>query len=210
MNHSNHTPGDEMVSVEACGSTARDCPNVLMSTSDLKKAVEDLVREKNFSSRLRARLQGNRSLAHHRLRISVSGCPNGCSRPQIADIGLVSFVTPTVDPECCTRCGACEAACPDAAITVNDAPPEFDRVACQGCVRCKTACPVACITLSPPGVRVLLGGKLGRHPRFAEEFARETDISVVTTLLGNLIDRYIAEANPEERFSDFLRRTAKE
>lgn len=207
MMPSENVPGVEMVIIDACRYDRSDCPNALISTADWKKAIEDWVREKDVSERLRMRVKGDRILHHHKLRISIAGCPNGCSRPQIADVGLVGFVRPLVAPEECTVCGACEAACPDNAIAVDGAPPEFDVTLCQGCVRCRTACPSSCITLSRPGVRVLLGGKLGRHPRFAEMAAETTEISTVIELLDRVIGSYIERAETEERFADFLLRT---
>ena len=199
--------GVEMVIIDVCHHEMSDCPNVLIQTADWKKIIEDFVREKNVSERLRARIKGDRILRHHKLHISISGCPNGCSRPQIADVGLVGFVRPSVKAEDCTMCGSCENACPDEAISVNCAPPKFDMRVCQGCVQCRNACPVCCIDLSPPVVRVLLGGKLGRHPRFAEMVCEETDPPKIIELLDRVISNYIEHAKPEERFADFLIRT---
>ena len=33
---------------------------------------------------------------HHEFRVSLSACPNACSRPQIVDIGLIGAVTPVL------------------------------------------------------------------------------------------------------------------
>jgi dissimilatory sulfite reductase (desulfoviridin) alpha/beta subunit len=33
---------------------------------------------------------------HHEFRISISDCPNACSRPQITDIGLIGACHPVV------------------------------------------------------------------------------------------------------------------
>ncbi len=201
-------PGDGMAVIEVCRGEMSGCPNALIRTSDWKKALKDWICEKNISGRLRTRIRGDKVLLHYKLRISISGCPNGCSRPQIADIGLVGFVHPTAAKEACTGCAACAAACPDSAISVCDAPPDFDMKAChcQGCTRCRDACPVGRITLSSSGVRILLGGKLGRHPRLAEVAGEETDPSVVIALLDRVVGRYLECGGPEERFADFLLR----
>lgn len=202
-----NVPGVEMVSIDVCHNELRGCPNALIPTGEWKRALEEWLRVKNVAERLRAHVKSGKSLAHHKLRISISGCPNGCSRPQIADIGLVGFVRPDVAPANCTACGACEAACPDHAITVHDGPPEFDRAACLGCIRCRDACPVRCISLSKPGVRVLLGGKLGRHPRLAEIGGEYTEPSSAIDLIGQMVDNYLEQGLAEERFADFLFRT---
>lgn len=198
-----NAPGSEMVLIEACHGTLSNCPNLLIDTAAWQRAVEDWVRESEVSERLRRRVTGDRILFHHKLRIAIAGCPNGCSRPQIAEVGLVGYVRPAVSPAECTRCGACAAACPDTAIAVNGAPPVFDPATCQGCLRCRAACPVGCITLSPPGVRVLLGGKLGRHPHLAEVVDEQTDPAAVIALLDRVVGDYIANALPEERFADY-------
>jgi len=201
------SPGAEMVVIEVCRGEVSGCPNALISTADWKKAAENWARERNVYERLRSRIKGDKVLLHHKLRVSISGCPNGCSRPQIADVGWVGFVHPTVAKETCTACGACAAACPDAAISVSDGPPEFDMTACQGCTRCRDACPAGCITLSTSGVRIMLGGKLGRHPRLAEIVGEEMAPSAVIALLDRVIRRYLECAAPEERFADFLVRS---
>lgn len=206
MPHEN-APDVEMVTIDVCRNELSACPNALIAVGDWKAAVEEYLREKKVSERLRMRVKGGKILHHHKLRISISGCPNGCSRPQIADIGLVGFVRPAVAGEDCTACGACAAACPDKAISVDGGPPEFDRALCQGCLRCRNACPSGCITLSPPGARILLGGKLGRHPRFATVAGEEMAFSSVLELIDRVITGYIEHAEPDERFADFLLRT---
>lgn len=201
-----NAPGVEMVLVEECHNALINCPNVLIDTAAWKRAIEDWARERDISERLRRRVAEEKVLHHHKLRISISGCPNACSRPQIADVGLIGFARPAVTPEQCTSCASCKAACPDAAIAVSDGPPVFDRAVCQGCVRCRNACPFTCISLSRPGMRVLLGGKLGRRPRLAQQVAKEQEPAAVIALLDRVIGDYLARAHPEERFADFLAR----
>ena len=196
-----------MVILEVCRSEPNGCPNALISTAAWKSALEDWLLEKAISERLRRRVPGGHILHHHKLRMSISACPNACSRPQIADVGLVGFVRPVVAPDTCTLCGSCEAACPDSAIRVHEAPPEFNRAACQGCFKCRDACPVGCITHDVSGVRVLLGGKLGRHPRLARMVAEETEPSAAIRRIDDAVGRYLEHARPDERFSDFLVRT---
>lgn len=202
--------GAEMVVIESCHSDLSNCPNVLIQTAQWREAIEEWVRSSGVSERLRERVSGDTILHHHKLRISISGCPNGCSRPQIADVGLVGFVRPSLEPANCTACGVCERACPDAAIGVADAPPVFDAAKCQGCMRCRDACPTGCITLSQPAARLLLGGRLGRHPRLARVAAEVMTPGEVADMLDRLVSRYIQEAKPEERFGDFLARTDAE
>jgi len=204
-----NAPGVEMVTIEVCHTALSNCPNELITTAEWQGAVEDWVRRSGVSERLRMRIPEGKILHHHQLHIAIAGCPNGCSRPQIADVGLVGCVRPAVAGDACTACGTCAAACPDTAISVGNAPPVFDTRACQGCLRCRNACPVACITLSHPGVRVLLGGKLGRHPHLAEVVGEMAEPDEVMRLLDGVVGDFIEHAAPAERFADYLLRTRK-
>jgi len=273
-------PGAEMLAIEVCHCELSGCPNVLIKPADWKQAIEDWARAADVSERLRRRVEGDRILCHHKLRVAIAGCPNGCSRPQIADIGLVGFVQPQVDPEKCIACRACEAACPDAAIAISpvipsegrplatyppviprggrlaaappsvipsggrlpaaeveepfkgDPPatgpgsmasasspersldklgmtervqsraPRFDLAACQGCTRCRDICPPEAITLSAPAVRILMGGKLGRHPHLAEAVGTAASPAEAVRIIAEAAERFLAEALPGERFAE--------
>ena len=199
-------PGAGLLAVEICRSALSACRNALIDPLAWQRAVENWARDNDISERLRRRVGGDRVLYHHKLRISISGCPNGCSRPQIADIGIVGMVRPDVEAGECTACGACEQACPDAAITVDDAPPEFDRSTCQGCRKCSSACPVDCITLSEPHALILVGGKLGRHPHLAQPTATAENLDGATSCIDRVVSDYLERSEAGERFADFWAR----
>lgn len=204
-----NSPGVDMLVIENCHNELSGCPNVLINTSDWRRAVEEWAKERNVSERLRAMVKGSRIYFHNKFRVSISGCPNGCSRPQIADVALVGFVRPYLDPENCTACGACAEVCPDEAITVDDGPPVFDLKACQGCTRCRDICPYECIGLSEPGVRIFAGGKLGRHPQLAEYAGEAKNPEEAVGFLEKTVNDYINGAQPGERFADFRLRSGK-
>ena len=193
----------EMLIIETCHNELSNCPNVLIPTAEWKRAVLKWAEEADISKRLQMRVSGNKILYHHRIRISVSGCPNCCSKPQIADFGIVGYVSPAVNTDTCTVCGACRDVCPDTAITVKNAPPLFDRDKCLGCVKCREICQNGSIVLLDQGVRLLVGGKLGRHPRLAQVVAEFDDFEVVVHKIGQIIEEYIECADSDERFADF-------
>jgi Fe-S-cluster-containing hydrogenase component 2 len=200
-------PGVPMVVVETCHHELSGCPHPLIDPTSWRTAVERWIAERNVSERLRARVGGDKIFFHHKFRVSISGCPNGCSRPRIADVGLWGTVRPEADPAECRACAACAEVCPDGAVTVADGPPVFNREACLGCERCREACPSGCILLSEPVVRVALGGKLGRHPRLAVDAGEVKTPEELIALLTRLTDDYIQGARPEERFADWHDRT---
>jgi len=203
-------PGAPMVAVEVCHHELSDCPNLLLPTAPWREALEKWVQENEVSERLRARVKGDRVLYHQKLRLAVAGCPNSCSRPQIADVGVVGMARPEADPALCQTCGACAEVCPDHAVIADDAPPVFDRLVCQGCGKCRDICPTKCITLSAPAARILVGGKLGRHPHLAEVIGEAATPGELIKTLDKIVEDYLAGAQPEERFADYWIRTRKE
>jgi len=195
-------PGVEMVVVEACRSRLSNCPNPLIDTQKWLERVRAWVEELDLSERLRRRVAEDKILFHHKLKIAIAGCPNGCSRPQIADLALVGMTRPRlVEPEACTACGACAEACPDGAVKQDHGPPEFYRGLCQGCLACSRACPVGGIELDPPGVRVLMAGKLGRHPHLARPVMETHDPAEVFSYWTRELEEYLASAPSGRRFS---------
>lgn len=201
--------GVQMVILEACRNELAGCPNSLIGTGVWHQAVSDWLEAEGVSELLRQKVGGDTILFHHKLKIAIAGCPNGCSRPQIADLALVGQVTPDCAHERCTGCGACREACPDRAIQLGDEGPLFDRDACLGCLVCKNACAEGCISLSPPRVRVLIGGKLGRHPHLAEQVAATDDPQEAVAVFDRAVKDYLKQGRPNERFAAWWARSQK-
>ena len=194
--------GVEMTVIEACRGQLAGCPNALIDALAWREVLMKKFAERDISERLRARVTGDKVLFHHKLRVSLAGCPNGCSRPQIADLALVGFVRPRLtEPEHCLSCGQCAEACPDGAVSPGEQWPVFDRELCLGCKSCSQACPEECISLSQPAARVLMGGKLGRHPRLAQPTAQAKDADQAADILVAEVAAYLEQAEPGERFA---------
>ena len=62
------------------------CPNRAVTDTTLVKALEELLAGHELREFLKSRVKGPLKM-HHEFRVSVSDCPNACSRPQIVDLG---------------------------------------------------------------------------------------------------------------------------
>lgn len=52
---------------------------------------------------------------------------------------------PQMITEECISCGACEAECPNQAISLGEDIYQIDASKCDDCETCKSVCPVDCI-----------------------------------------------------------------
>lgn len=193
-------PGLPMVVLESCRAQLAQCPNTLLDTGPWRQAIEEWLKAADLNERLRQRVAEDRVLFHHKLKIALAGCPNGCSRPQIADLALVGSVSPVFDDDACTACGSCLEVCPDDAIELQEvAIHDPDR--CLGCLSCSQICQDDAISLSPPFARLYLGGKLGRHPRLALPAGQANDPAQAVQVFSQAVERYLKEAPPGQRFA---------
>jgi anaerobic sulfite reductase subunit C len=195
---------EEMIVFEICQGKHRSCPNLLVDPDSWRDVIYQALIVANIDERLRERITRKRALFHQKLHISISGCPNGCSRPQVADFGLTGFVRPRMNTKDCNECGACEAECPDRAVRLYDGPPTFDRSLCLGCNHCVNACPQGCFTYIFTGARLYIGGRLGRRPRFAKLVSElDTPETAARKILAQ-VERFLERAKPGVRFADFF------
>lgn len=193
-------PGAVMVELRACQAAGPGCPNSLIDAAAWQAEVQRWLESAEVSERLRGRLDGERIMAHDRLRIAIAGCPNACSQPQIADLAVVGRVRPSFDETACSGCGLCEAACPDRAIVVDETPIWYSG-RCQGCYSCGAACDYDAVIVSRPWGQVLMGGKLGRRPQLAREAAEVHDPRELTAMFSRAVERFIDEAPRNMRFA---------
>jgi dissimilatory sulfite reductase (desulfoviridin) alpha/beta subunit len=195
--------------VSVC-SGGRGCAHAAFPAADLAGELTCLLEQADIPGFLRNAL-GENLRPHHAVRVSLSDCPNACSRPQIADIGIIGAKVPGVGENACTGCNACLQTCPDQAIRLTDSPdgvqkPVIDLTRCQRCGKCIHVCPSQSLETVQTGFRVLLGGRLGRHPRLAMEmpdlYSRDQVLSIVDTCLNY----YKAHSRNGKRFSHLFAR----
>ena len=184
------------------------CPNRAVKDDDLAEELEKLLRDKNLRDFLLSRVKGPLKM-HHEFRVSVSDCPNACSRPQIADLGLIGAVSPSVSEEPCTRCGACLDVCKESAIdfAAESGAPTINREKCVSCGQCILACSTGTLVEGKSGRRVVLGGKLGRHPQLALELEGAYSRDDAMKIVQKCLQHYMENCSEGERFAEILNRT---
>lgn len=147
---------------------------------------------------------GARPPRHHAFSVSVSACPNGCSRPHIADVGLTGAVRPRLTDAPCLQCGACLAACREDALALDAAGPRVDRERCLECGDCLRACPSGTLAAGETGWRVWLGGRLGRRPALADPLPGRRSSAQVVEILTASLALWLDGLEPGRRFRDIL------
>lgn len=190
--------------VDACfGSSG--CQHQTMASEELVERIEKIMREANLLDFLKARVKGELKF-HHEFRISIADCPNACSQPQIKDVGILGAVTPAITDIACSACGACSEACKEAAIilTQTGEASDIDLTRCVHCGSCIAACPTGTLTTGRKGYRVMIGGKLGRHPRLARELPGIFDADSVVGMLAEFLALYKSRSTHGQRFAQLL------
>lgn len=184
------------------------CPNPACAAAEISERLEALLSRHELLDFLKTRVQGPLKM-HHEFRVSVSDCPNACSRPQIVDLGLIGARSPRVSSQECSGCGACVDACREGALTLGSRgnEPEIDFAACLFCGQCINACPTGTLEEGTTGYRILVGGKLGRHPQLARELHGIHSPDDAMEIVDRCV-RHYKEANESgERFGEVLNRT---
>lgn len=176
--------------------------------------IGSVFEDSGFDAFIKSQVQGDLK-SHHLFKVAVSNCANGCSMPQIVDFGIIQAGPVTITENPCSQCGACVRKCLEKAIVLDPVKgPEIvsDRQAvashyaplahqststaegCLHCGQCALVCKFGTIVRKPTAFRVMVGGKLGRHPRLATElpglFSRTGALRVMKACLQLLMENH--------------------
>ena len=181
------------------------CPNSANSVTRLAADMKKIFEAEDLLGFLKSTVKGDLKF-HHEFRVSLSECPNACSRPQIADIGVIGAVLPGISEEACTLCGACVDACDERAIELDTKiqRPIIHDSLCLKCAKCIRSCLTGALTENQKGYRVMLGGRLGRRPRLAMEVPGIHSHDQVLEIVKSCLRFYKKTSKNGERFSHIL------
>ncbi|OHB99603.1 MAG: hypothetical protein A3G70_07890 [Planctomycetes bacterium RIFCSPLOWO2_12_FULL_39_13] len=183
--------------VKSCRGAEVNCPFLITDSGILSDKLRNRLEDLHFTEKLIDKIEGQ-ILPHHTMKLAVSGCPNSCSMPQIKDFGVHAVEPVSVDLNCkCIECMKCVEACREDAITVKNGQVTIDKEKCVHCGLCAKVCPAGTIKASEKKYRVMIGGKVGRHPRFALDLLPIADETTALKALEVCI--HIILSNKTER-----------
>jgi dissimilatory sulfite reductase (desulfoviridin) alpha/beta subunit len=177
------------------------CPNRANISDQLIKKLETVLKKEDLLGFLKNTVKGELKF-HHEFRVTLADCPNACSQPQIKDIGIIGATLPEVTDETCTLCEACIEACRETTIKLDDLSPKIDFNLCLKCGKCVAVCPTGTLAAACSGYRVLLGGKLGRHPKLARELPTLFSEKEVLQIVKDCIALYKKKSMHGRRFAE--------
>lgn len=179
------------------------CPHRANFSDELIQQIEDVLKEADLLTFLKARVTGDLKF-HHEFRVALADCPNACSQPQIKDIGIIGASTPALTDQPCTQCEACVDECREAAIELGGSGPEIDEARCLHCGKCVAVCDSGTLVQGSKGFRVQLGGKLGRHPQLARELPGIYSQEEVIKIIQWCLTFYKQHSKTGERFAEIF------
>jgi len=194
--------------IETCKGPKQGCPNRAAPDDALAADLDGIFHAHDFTVGLRA-LVGGTLRRRHEFSVAIADCPNACSRPQIADLGLIGAAEPCFTNEACHQCLGCLHACREGAVMHPGLLPIINHERCVRCGSCCRVCLSGTLQVGRRGWRILLGGKLGRHPRLGTELAGIYRREGVLAAADCCIGFYLRNARGTERFGELLERTGE-
>jgi len=140
---------DEIVNIIACPGMSR-CKFANIDTIGLAKEIDTALFGKEMPVKVR---------------IAISGCPNGCTSPMLNEIGIIGRIRPVRTPGLCTGCGSCVQYCRENAIRIQRGVSVLDEEKCVQCGVCVRSCHYNLLKSAHSHYLITVGGRRGRHPK---------------------------------------------
>jgi dissimilatory sulfite reductase (desulfoviridin) alpha/beta subunit len=157
----------DLFDIQLCHARNFRCRNQNIEVRELKLELEQKLRELKLTELIADLIpEGQRIMAHDRLRIPVSACPNGCTAPESRDFGVAGVAKPTVTDAICNECFTCVDTCRRRAILIRNGRPEIDVTRCDCCGQCVKLCPDDVLAYEDSGYKIWVGGHIGRIPQY--------------------------------------------
>jgi dissimilatory sulfite reductase (desulfoviridin) alpha/beta subunit len=146
-----------------------------------------------------------------KFKLAVTGCSSNCTKANENDIGVRGAIEPRWEADSCTDCGLCVSFCPVNAISRQDTDESsnyvVDETACINCTVCTSLCPTSAWVVGRKGYTVLIGGTMGRIPRFASVLKRIVESEQeVYALVDAAVECYRERGIKKERFGHMIDR----
>jgi dissimilatory sulfite reductase (desulfoviridin) alpha/beta subunit len=192
--------------VETCFGPS-GCPNRAVEGEGIARELEQGLLKRDLKTFLKEKVPGPLKM-HHEFRVSLSCCPNACSRPQIVDFGIIGVRRPKITDEPCSQCRACLDVCKEEAVNLEESAesPLIDFDKCLSCGQCISVCPTGTLQEDSQGFRILVGGKLGRHPQLGKDLAKIYSKEEMLRVLNQYLDLYQSRNRRGERLGEILKR----
>jgi anaerobic sulfite reductase subunit C len=195
----------DVTEVLTCRAGQGGCPMALFDAKMVAEKVAAILSDPEYEQRLEERMAGPMKY-HSQFCAVVTGCPNACAQPQIKDFGVIGRACIGFTEELCTGCGMCEQACKEGVLCLVDGVPHIDFSRCIGCSDCVRSCQFDALSVASQKYEVIVGGKLGRHPRLAQSLGVFDTIDEAVECLRRAIELLLAEGKKGERLGALLER----
>lgn len=197
----------DLFNVELCHAQFFRCRSQIIEVRELKKEIERKLRELKVSQMVADSLPDDeRIMAHHRVTVSISGCPNGCTGPETRPFGVHGVSRPMITEVTCSECFACVDRCRRGAIAIRDGAPQINTAFCDLCENCVKVCPAGKLVSEVKGYRIMVGGKFGRFHQLGTQLFRIGDKETLMDALEATITTIKEEAVGHEDITSIVNR----
>jgi anaerobic sulfite reductase subunit C len=195
---------DANIGLGVCGGTVRG----IMACQGTALCSHGLIDAKALSAQIDTSFFG--AEVPGKFKISVTGCPRSCAKPQENDLGFEGAVMPAFNSKTCISCGVCAQVCPTGAIVMENFFPVLDSELCSRCGDCLSACPTAAWQPGSTGVKVWAGGRIGRDPKMGQVVLEFLPLEKISAVIEASLQFFRRHGKARERFGKTIERTGRE